>query len=770
MTNLNVVGNSIPRLDSIEKVTGRAIYCTDLKIPGMLYGKVLRSTYSHARILRIDTSKAERIRGVKVVTTGKDFPITHGSAWIKDQPFLAVDKVRYIGEPVAGVAALDENTAEEAVNMIEVEYEELPAVFDPLEAMEPGAPLIHEDLHTYPHAHVFRPLKGTNICNHFKFRAGDMEKGFSQSDYIIEDNVSIPMVQHCCLEPHGAIAVADPFGKITIWSTTCSPYVTRSELARALEIPMSRIRIISTWVGGGFGSKQGPRVECYCIALSKKANGKPVKIVFNREEEFQFSLVRQPCVIKVKSGFNKDGRIIAREVRAVWDTGAYSSHSPAVSRNAGFSAAGPYLIPNIKIDSYCVYTNKPISGPMRGFGIPEVTWAIEGHMDNIAEKLGMDPLELRLLNAVEEGSVYASGEVLNSVGLKETLLKVAEGIGWHNRRNKKVKNRGIGIACMHKSTGTPSSSSVLVKVNEDGTVNVLTSANEIGQGVNTVLAQIVAEELGISLDQITVSRPDTDFTPFERSTSSSRNTFHTGNAAKLAAADAKEQIFMIAAEALEASPTELEAKEGKIYVKGSKDRNILFNRLWTAGIYSRQQFPILGRGTFTTADIYDPLNPETGLSKRPTVFWMYGSQAAEVEVDPETGHVKVLKIVAAHDVGKAINPLCCQQQIEGAVVMGTSIGLMEELKVEKGKILNPSFTDYKLLTACDIPDIEPIIVETIHEYGPFGAKGLGEPAFAPTASAIANAVSDAIGVKITDLPITPEKILKALKAKKSSKQ
>lgn len=764
MDDYAVVGKPVVRVDALEKITGNAIYGTDIKIPGMLYGKIFRSTCAHGKLVRVDTSKAERVKGVRAVVTGKEFPITHGSAWIKDQPFLAIDKVRYIGEPVAAVAAIDEDTAEEAAQLIQAEYEELPAVFDPLEAMEPGAPLVHENLAQYAHAEAFHPLAGTNICNYFKVRLGNLEEGLREADYVLEDRYSTPMVQHCPMEPHAAVAQIDASGKITVWTTTCSPFVTRGELARALQIPMTKIRIIPTWVGGAFGSKQGPKLEGYCIALSQKAHGRAVKITHSRSEEFACSLARTACISQFRTGVQKTGKICAVEVKLIWETGAYSSHSPAVSRNAGFSAAGPYKIPHIKIDSYCVYTNNPIMGAMRGFGIPEVAWGLESHLDMIAAKLALDPLEFRLLNVVEEGTTYATGERLHSVGLRECLEKAAARIGWQDPPVGKFT--GKGIACMHKSTGTPSSSAAIVKLNEDGSAVVLTSAGEIGQGVATILAQIASEELGVDMERLQVSRPDTDLTPFERSTSSSRNTFHTGNAVKMAARDAREQILAIASQVFHVPPADLEIRRSKVFVRQEPEKSISLEKLWRAGIYSQQQLPIVGKGIYSTAEVYDPVDPETGRSKSPSVFWMYGAQAAEVEVDIETGRVNVKRVVAAHDVGKAINPQGCEQQIEGSIANGWSIAILEELKAEKGKVLNDSFADYKIATALDVPRIEPIIVEAKHDLGPFGAKGLGEPAFAPTAPAIANAIYAAVGVRIKDLPITPEKLLRCLQQKK----
>ena len=756
------IGASVPRVDAIEKVAGKALYATDLKLGGMLYGKVLRSPLPHAKILNVDTNRAERIPGVKVVVTGRDLMVRYGTC-IQDQPYYCFDKARYIGDPIAGVAAADEDIAEEALELIKVDYKEFPPVFDPLQAMELDAPLIHESLGSYWCGPHYFPVPGTNICNHFKLRRGNIEEGFRQSDFISEDTFKTPMVQHCHLEPHASIAQVSPSGQITIWTNTQHPHSCRRELSRSLGIPMNQVRVIVTYVGGGFGGKVYLKVEPLCVVLAMKVkNNRPVKIVLTREEEFYAtSIVRHPSVIQIKTGVKKDGTLMARQVKLVMDTGAYADAGPPITRNAGFSCNGPYKIPNIWVDSYCIYTNKTIAGAFRGFGIPQIMWAIDSQMDILAEGIGMDPVEFRLKNALEEGSISATGQVLHSVGIKECIQKAAEAIEWGNKAGR---NRGKGIGVMHKMTMTPSSSSAFVKLNDDGTVDVLSSTVEMGQGSNTILAQIVAEELGMSFRNVKVVSPDTDVTPFDHGTSSSRSTFHMGNAVKQAAGDVKKQLLEAAAEELEANPEDLEIKDGFIFVKGSPDKSTPISKLAMGGSYLGKGKPIIGRGTFNVPDA-TALDPETGQGGNPAVFWMYAAQAAEVEVDEQTGKVNVLRIASAHDVGKAINPSACEQQIEGALATGVGTTLMEEIKIELGKTLNPNFVDYKVPTSLDMPEMIPILVEATHERGPYGAKGLGEPALAPTAPAIANAIYDAVGVRIKELPITPDKVLKALKDK-----
>jgi len=506
------------------------------------------------------------------------------------------------------------------------------------------------------------------------------------------------------------------------------------------------------------------RIEHLAVAMATKTKFRPVKVVLTREEEFVSSLVRMPVHLKIKTGAKKDGTLISQQVIIHWDTGAYAGWGPIIARNAAFAASGPYSIPHVHIDSKCVYTNKPIGGAFRGFGLPEVTWAHECHLDSVAHELGIDPLEIRLRNALEEGSISATGERMSSVGLKESLLRAAEGIDWKARPTR--KGRGKGMACMYKSTGTPSSSTVIVRVNEDSTVQVLQSAIEMGQGLETVIAQIVAEELGMPYEKIFLTPVDTQYTPYERSTTSSRATFHTGNAAKLAAADAKEQILSIVAGMWETDPNDLDIVNGGVVYKNNPGPRMEMDKLWTAGGHLKSQFPIIGRGVFSTAELFDPVDPKTGQSKRPTAFWMYAAQAVEVEVNTETGHVSLLQASAANDVGRVINRMNCEQQLEGSLVMGMGTALLEEMVLEEGRVINPNFMDYKIPTSMDVPgEIKTFFVETSHPEGPYGAKGLGEIADAPTAAAIGNAIYDAVGIRIKTLPITPEKILQGLREK-----
>lgn len=755
---LTLVGKSVPKIDSVDKVPGTARYTVDINFPGMLYGKVLRSRFPHARVLDINTEKAQRLMGVKAVITGKEISSVVGLA-VKDQPIFATHEVRYMGDAVAAVAAVDEYTAQAALDLIQVEYEELPGIFDPVEAMNPDAPLVHEQLGTYAHMPGIFPLSGTNICNHFKLRRGDVEKAFSQSDYVFEDTFTTQMVQHCHLEPNAAVAQVDLNGNVTIWSSSQSPYAARQTVADALMIPMNKIRIIVPYVGGGFGGKSGvPKIEPQCAWLAWKVRKRPVKMVLTRKEEFTAASVRHPTVIKVKTGVRKDGLILGREVTIIWDTGAYAHTGPIISKNAGFSAAGPYSIENVRIDSFCVYTNNTIASSFRGFGTPQITWAIESHMDVIADRLGLGPLEMRLRNCAREGTISATGEILHSVGLEQALLKAAEAIGWG--KPKKGDNIGRGIACMHKCSTPGTSSAAFVKAEEDGTFSVLTSAVELGQGCHTVIAQLAAEELGISMDEVSVISPDTNATPYDFGTVSSRITFQVGNAVVLACRDLKGQLLAKAGEMLEANPLDLDIKEGRVFVRGAPDKSMGIGEV-VRKCCGGKGGPLIGRGSFAIETT--PLNPEDGQGSRPAPFWMYAAQATEVKVDRETGVVEVLKVAAAHDVGRAINPLNVETQIEASLAMGLGTALAEELILVRGRTINPSFSEYKIPTALDMPQLMPIIVEEPHRDGPFGAKGMAEPALSATAAAIANAIYDAVGVRINTLPITPEKVLRSLR-------
>ncbi len=752
----HTIGKSIPRIDAFEKVTGRAMYIDDLRFSDVLYGKILRSPHAHATIKRIDTSKAKSLRGVRAVVTGTDAPFRGGEA-IRDQPFLAIDKVRFVGEVVAAVAADTKEIAEHAVGLIEVEYEPLTAILDVMEAVKSNAPLIHEEMHTYAHMPVVTVVPHTNICSKFEFKQGDIEKGFRESDYVFEDTFRFPTGHHCQIEPFGAVAQVNVNGKITVWVANDAPHRLRKDIADAMGIPFENLRVICPpFMGGGFGGKGGLKVETICIALAMHTNGRPVKIVLDRDEVFMASLMKHACVATVKTGVKKDGSIVATHAKMYYDTGAYAEKGPTVTLHGCESGVGPYKVPNTLVEGYTVYTNNPVAGALRGYGLPQSSWAHESMIDMIADKLGINQIEMRLKNALEEGSINPTrGDILTSVGLKECIRRAAEAIEWNKAR---PPNRGVGIACEYKATKTPSGSSAFVKVEQDGSASVITSSVEVGQGIKTILAQITCEELGIPLDRVIVTSPDTDYTPWDASCTASRSTFHMGNAVRNAAKDAKAQILAIAGTALNADPEDLQISNGEIHVRGSNKKMTIAETIrgkWRSGL------TVLGRGT------YYPEIQGTMFSAR-SIFYMYGAQAVDLEVDPETGKIKVHKVAAAHDVGKALNPMAVEGQIEGGVVQGLGTGIFEEVLYDgKGKMTNPNFRDYRIPTAVDAPEITSIIVEATHEEGPFGAKGIGEMTLVSTPTAVGNAIYNATGIRLKELPATPERLLNHLKERTS---
>jgi carbon-monoxide dehydrogenase large subunit len=586
------------------------------------------------------------------------------------------------------------------------------------------------------------------------------------ADRVYENSFRIPAIQHCTMEPHLIVAQADGGGRVTLWASTQVPYMVRAEICGALGWEMDRVRVIAPPVGGGFGGKDFPRFEPLAAVLALEAKGRPVRLWPDRDEEF-LSKVRPALIHSVKTGVKKDGSLVAWEARLYFDNGAYADFAPAIIRSSCFAATGPYRIPHVSTDAYLVYTNLPVTGSFRGFGVPEIAWGYESQMDIIAADLGVDPVEFRLKNGLEEGDISVTGEVMHSVGMKECLRQVASAMAWRAGMPKDP-GRGRGVAVVYKGTGTPSSSSVLMKMNENGKADLLTSGVDMGQGLRTVLAQIAAEELGLTPDAVRVSFPDTDFTPYEKSTTASRSTFHIGNSTRKAAADVREQILAVVSQILETPAEDLVIREGKVWVKEEPERAVLVSELWKGGLYSRGQYPFLGRGAYSTTDIFRPMDAKTGRSARPTVFWMYVAQGVELNVDEETGRIDLIRMVSAHDLGRAVNPLACEGQIEGAVAMGIGAALTEEMVFQEGRLLNSDWSTYKIPTALDVPTTIPLIVEAPHPEGPFGAKGLGEPGVGPSAPCIANALFDATGVRIYDLPLTPEKVYWALKARKKT--
>jgi CO/xanthine dehydrogenase Mo-binding subunit len=772
MANLSIVGQSLNRTDAHPKVTGRALHVGNIEMPGMLHVAVLRSPYAHARITRIEKSRAEALSGVAVVLTGAEIAKmpgvdAHFGPAFRDQPILAVEKVCYAGDPVVAVAAVDRRRAEDALQLVDIEYEPLPGVFDVLEAVKPGAPLVHEQ---HRPAKAFADLahvkagQQSNICYHFKLRTGDVELAFAEADRIFEDTFSSPPAQHMPMEPHVTLAYLDEQGRLNVWTASQSPSYVRTELCATFGIPMNRIRVRVPYIGGGYGAKLYAKLEPLVTALALLTK-KPVRYALTREEEF-LTITKHKVVTKIKSAI-KNGAITARKCEVYWDTGAYAEIGPRIGHKSGYTSAGPYRIPNVWIDSYCVYTNRVPAGAFRGFGVPQVIWAYDSQTDIIARTIGEDPVEFRLKPALEEGEPFATGTLVRSFGIKEAIRRAAEAIEWSKPRPVQtgVHRRGKGIAAGVKAVLTPSISGAIVILNADGTANVLSSTVEMGQGSETTMGQIVAEELGLSLDQVHIVQPDTDVTPYDTITAGSRSTYHMGNAVRMAAAKIKTELREVVASKLEADPDDLVARGGRVYVRGMEERGMTVGEIFLA------KFGSLGT-TLAAEAVCQPaaahMDPETGQSEKCTEYWFPSATAAEVEVDTETGRVKVLQLFSVGDTGTAINPRHCEQQLLSAAVMHLGLTLFEEMVFDEGQLVNGSLLDYQVASIKDMPEsARSIVVQVPHEEGPFGAKGAGETGALTVAPAIANAIEDAVGVRIRDLPITPEKILRALAEKKN---
>ena len=769
---MDYVGQSIKRVDGVKKATGYTKYTDDIKMSKMLYARAKRSPLPHAKILNIDTSKAEALPGVKAIVTGRDVPTKVG-LYLEDKTFLAVDKVRYVGEAVAAVAAETEEIAERACELIEVEYEELPGVFGIKEALAPDAPLIHEDLGSYKHAGIIFPKAGTNISNHYKIIKGDVEKGFAQADYIFENEYYVPHIQHSPIETHSTIALAEPDGKITVWAGCQSPYAVRSALAAALGLPLHKVRVTSPQIGGGFGGKAGTTLEGLVIPLAQRCMGHPVKLTYTREEEFIASFVRQGLLGRLKTGVRKDGKIVAQEIVYYWDGGAFTEYGVNIARAAGYSSVGPYDVDNVRADSICVYTNHPVGGPYRGFGMSEIHFCIEQNMDAVAAAMNIDPAEFRRINCLKDGGRNATGQVVHNVGLIDCIDAVTKNMEWDNKVSNRIvdgKIRGKGISLAFKAPSMPNNvpSSSIIRFNEDGTAHLSVTAMDIGQGSDTALTQIAAEVLQVPPGKILITTGDTENTPYEWQTVASRITYCAGNAVYRAAEDAKSQFIELGAKGLGLSPEEVELRDEHVVSKADPDKKMPLRSLSMgltmpdgSGIHG----PIIGRGAFIPPEVKDT-DPETGQGEKPTAFWTYGAQVSEVEIDVETGDIKVLSTAAAFNVGKVINPQLCEAQIEGGIVQGLGSALWEELVLEKGKVMNPNYVDYKIPTAYDMPEIKVTLVEIEEPTGPFGARGVAEPAMVATAPSIANAVYDALGVRIETMPLTKERVLKAVKQSK----
>lgn len=759
------IRRSVARLESRAKVEGSAEYIYNLRIPGMLHGKVFRSSMAHARILRIDASAALEVEGVEAVFTGEDIrtliPDPYYGPAFHDQPILALEKVRHVGEPVAVVLASDPNVAEEAVGLIDVEYDPLEAVFNEVEAAKPGAPLVHEVLKP---AGFFADLKhlkgrsGTNVALDSHVSHGNVDKGFAEADRVFEHTFRSGKVAHVPFEP--IVTVAEPTGidSLTIHTSTQSPSFVRSEISRLLGWPENRVRVRTAYLGGGFGAKLYIKLEALVAACALLVR-KPVRIALTTEEHF-YTITKHAATVRMKTGVKNDGRIVAREVEVWWNGGAYADIGPRVSQKSGFTAAGPYDIENVKIDNYAVYTNEPPAGALRGFGIPQVVWAYENQADMIASELGIEPVEFRRRNLLRDGRPHATGTIMYNAELDAVLDRLVESLAWNEGfdHGSGTIRRGRGIALGIKACISPTTSVAMVNICGDGGCTLYCGTVDMGQASDTALAQMVGEILGLDAEAIRVVRPDTDVTPSDMATLGSRSTFHMGNAARFAAQHVREQLLTAASTALMADVEELELRDAAVV--SPSGNKMSFAEIMLAR-FGMQAGNIIGVGSYTPT--YAKPDPKTGRSANVTPFWMVGGTGAEIEVDTETGHIRVTKLVNAGDVGCAINPDVVKRQLNGAGMMQLGFTLFEQMLFDSGQVINASLADYKIPGFLDIPnEIDAEFIEVPHERGPFGAKGMGETGTFGVSPAIANALYDAVGVRILELPLTPEKVLRAI--------
>ena len=778
------IGVSVPRVDGVKKVTGAAKYVGDMKWPRMLYAKCVKSPYAHAKIVSIDVSAAKALKGVHDVITG-DYYTKRGGLYLEDKNFLAVNTVKFCGEPVVAVAAETPEIAEAACELVKVEYEPLPVINNPMEGMAKDAVLIHPELHTYKVVPIFHPQAHTNISHHHIIRKGDADAAFKYAEehpdeyYITEHEYHVPHVQHTPIENHIAVAQYEPDGKCTVWASCQSPYAVRQALSATFDIPLNKMRIISPYVGGGFGAKAGTTIEGIIIPLAMHCKGRPVMMEYTREEEFVNSYVRQGLYTKIKTAVRKsDGKFLAVQNDFYWDGGAYTEYCVNIVKASGFASTGPYEFDNVKTDAYCVYTNNPVGGPYRGFGMCEIHFGIEQNIDEVAKEIGMDPIEIRRVNGLAPGKSTGTGEIMKSCGFLEALDQVAEAIEYDkpcDAPSGPHKVRGKGIAGGWKSPSQPTNagSAAIIRMNEDGTFFLMTSGHDIGQGSDTALTQIAAEVLCCDPSKFTIRTGDTDHTPYEWQTVASRITYCAGNAIKLAAEDLKEKLLDLAQIKLGYIKRELYLEDGWIINRNHPESRMPMSDLALGLAFedgSGYGGPAIGVGTFTLPNNIN-YDPATGYSPKPAAFWTTAAAGAEVEIDTETGVIEVKKMVESCDPGHIVNPELYKAQVEGGMMQALGTVLYEELKLKDGKVLNKSFVDYKIPTIDNAPETFIAMgVEHPEETGPYGARGIGEPAMVPGAPAIANAIYNATGCRFTEMPITPERMLKALQEKAAAEK
>ena len=753
---LLVVGRSIERVDSIDKLLGKPIYTMDMLPENTLYLKVVRSTHVHALLKRVDVSKARKYPGVVTVVTAQDIPgINESTALLPDKPLLASERIRFAGEPIAAIASHDQTIAEEAVDLVEVDYAPIPSVFSPVDAMKPDAPKVHPE---------------GNIAKHMKLRKGNIEEGFKQAEIIVEETYKSQFQEPVPLETEAGFVIPEPDGSVTCVGSMQSPFHVQTGIAKILSLRPEQVRVIQAATGGAFGPKSDeiPVDVLGMAALVAIKTRKPAALAYTREESMIGHTKRHPFVTTLKTGVKKNGKLTAWEATLLADTGAYASLGPLVIIRACFHATGPYVIPHVKTDAYCVYTNNTMAGSFRGFGGPQAHFAAESQMDVIARKLDMDPVDFRLLNIIKPGSLTATSQVVDEAcGLEECVKRAIDESDWHRKREqfakiKGPKRRGLGIALMyHGNSLSPEGSdyaTVHMQIEKDGTVRFRTALTEYGTGAPSGLIQIAAETMHLPVEYFKLDPPDTDYCNDTGPTVASRTITIGGRAAQMVAGNLHEKLKEIAARILKSSPKDVESENGSFFVKTNPERSVPYHDV-VRSAYERG-VQLKESGTFTAPKCeYDPATSQGTTYLQYT----YGAVTAEVEVDTETGHVKVLKMVTAYDIGKAINPLSLEGQIEGGTVQGLGYAIMEELVHKDGVVLNPNLADYYIPTSLDIPEIKTIIVEYPGHLGPYGAKAIGEPPIVLPAPAIVNAIENAIGVRLTEIPATPDRVLTGFK-------
>jgi CO/xanthine dehydrogenase Mo-binding subunit len=757
VSDYRVAGKPILRLDGHAKVTGGYKYGMDFTVPGALHGKVVRSPYPHARIRSFNVAKASALPGVRAVITGMDVKLIMPGG-VSDQPLLAWDVVRYKGEPVAIIAATRPEIAEQAAGLLEIDYELLEVVSDSEAAMQPDSLLVHPNWESYTEHEGL--VRYGNVCCHASLTKGQVEQGFAEADVIVEDTFTTESVHQGHVEPRVAIGLVTSDGKATVYSNTQLPYWIRTNVAHVLGVPESDVVVVPLGIGGGFGSKLYPQLEPLVALLSRKT-GHPVRIVTPISEEIEAGLPRHPCRMWVKSGVKRDGTMVARQARMILDTGAYAGSGPELASIGVMVFSGPYKVPQVKVEAFAVYTNKTNFGAYRGPGGPQAMFALESHLDHIAQEIGMDPVQFRLKNIVEEGDEAVNGQRLSAVGMRECLEKAAAAIEWDKPAGP---NQGKGITCGWWTT-TGGSSGCIAKLDTDGKVVITIGTQEIGTGsIAAGVPQLMAEFMGIAPSNVRVVVADTATGPWDFGSQGSRTLFNVGRAAQVAAVDLTKQIKDMASDMMEIAAEDLEVRDDAVIVKGSPDRQVTLAEVAQKAVDSKG-------GLHARGVSYPDLHP---YDKTRTISCLYPAfhypsfhaHAAEVEVDPGTGEVKVTRYVAAHDIGFAVSPIYAEGQIHGGVAQGIGMALMEEIQYQDGYVMNANWTDYKLPTIADVPDVQAILVEHPAVGGPFGAKGLGESPVIHPPAAIANAVAQAIGVRLYNLPITAEKVLRAIRKKR----